>query len=45
LSLLGNDISSGQHLGNLQYDLMQAMFATLPQPVDPAIGIEDDVAL
>jgi antitoxin PrlF len=43
--LLENDISSGQHLGNLPYDLAQAMFATLTQPVDPAIGIEGDVAL
>jgi antitoxin PrlF len=45
LELLENDISSGKHLGNLPYDLVQAMFAALAQPVDPAIGIEGDVAL
>ena len=45
LALLENDISSGQHLGNLPYDLVQAMFATLTQAVDPAIGVEGDVAL
>jgi len=45
LVLLENDISSGQHLGNLTYDLVQAMFATLTQPVDPAIDIEGDVSL
>ena len=45
LALLENDISSGQNLGNLPYDLVQAMFATLTQPADPAIGIEGDVAL
>ncbi len=45
LALLENDISSGQHLANLPYDLVQAMFATLTQPVDPAIGVEGDVAL
>lgn len=45
LVLLENDISSGQHLGNLTDDLMQAMFASLTQPVDLAIGIEGDVAL
>ncbi len=45
LALLENDISSGQHLGNLPYDLVQAMSATLTRPIDPAIGIEDDVAL
>ena len=45
LVLLENDISSGQHLLNLTDDLMQAMFATLTQPVDLAIGIEGDVAL
>ncbi len=45
LELLENDIYSGQHLGNLPYDLVQAMFATLTQPVDPTIGVEGDVAL
>ena len=45
LVLLENDISSGQQLGNLPYDLVQAMFATLTQPVEPATGIEGDVAL
>ncbi len=45
LALLENDISSGQHLGNLPYDLVQAMFASLTQPVDPAIGVEGAVAL
>ena len=45
LASLENDISSGQNLGNLPYDLVQAMFATLTQPADPAIGIEGDVAL
>jgi antitoxin PrlF len=45
LALLENDISSGKHLGNLPYDLVQAMFATLTQAVNPAIGIEGDVAL
>ena len=45
LALLENDISSGQNLGNLPYDLVQAMFATLTQPADPAIGVEGDVAL
>jgi antitoxin PrlF len=45
LVLLENEISSGQHLGNLPYDLLQVMFATLTQPVDPAVGIEGDVAL
>jgi antitoxin PrlF len=36
LALLENDISSGQHLGNLPYDLVQAMFASLTQLVDTA---------
>jgi antitoxin PrlF len=45
LVLLENDISSGQHLGNLPDDLVQAVFVTLTQPVDLAIGIEGDVAL
>lgn len=45
LTLLENDISSGQHLGNLQYDLVQAMFATLTQPVDLASDVEGDVVL
>lgn len=45
LALLENDISSGQHLGNLPYDLVQVMLGTLTQPADPAIGIEGDVAL
>jgi antitoxin PrlF len=45
LALLENEIYSGQHLGNLPYDLVQAMLATLTQPVDPAISIEGDVAL
>ena len=45
LVLLENDISSGQHLGNLPYDLVQVMLGTLTQPVDPAIGIEGDAAL
>jgi antitoxin PrlF len=44
LVLLENDIFSDKHLGNLPYDLVQAMFATLTQAVDPAIGIEGDVA-
>jgi antitoxin PrlF len=45
LALLENEIYSGQHLGNLPYDLVQVMFATLTRPIDTAIGIEGDVAL
>jgi len=45
LVLLENDISSGKHLSNLPYDLVQAMFAKLTQAVDPAIAIEGEVAL
>lgn len=45
LALLENDISSGQHLGNLPYDLLQAIFATLTQQVDLAIDVEAAVAL
>ena len=45
LALLENDSSSGQHLCNLPYELVQVMFAKLTQPVDPAIGVEGDVAL
>ena len=45
LALLEKDIRSGQHLCTLPDDLMQAMLATLSQPVDLATDIEGDVAL
>ena len=45
LAPLENDISSGQHLGNLPYDLLQAIFTTLTQQVDLAIDVEAAVAL
>lgn len=45
LSLLEADIRSGQHLTTLPDDLVQAMLATLAEPVDLDADIEGDVAL
>ncbi len=45
LALLEADIRHGRHLSGLPDDLVQAMLATLPQPVDLAAEIEGDVAL
>jgi antitoxin PrlF len=45
LSLLEKDIQSGQRLGNLPDDVVQAMRATLKRPVDLDAAIEGDVAL
>lgn len=45
LELLEADIRSGKHLTALPDDLVQAMLATLAQPVDLAADIEGDVAL
>mgnify|MGYP001765174453 CR=1 FL=1 len=45
LALLERDIRNGRHLSGLPDDLVQAMLATLPQPVDLAAEIEGDVAL
>jgi antitoxin PrlF len=43
--LLEADIRHGRHLSSLPDDLVPAMLATLPQPVDLAAEIEGDVAL
>jgi len=45
LALLEKDIRTGQHLCALPDDLVQAMLATLTQPVDLDAEIEGDVAL
>ena len=45
LALLEKDIRTGQHLCALSDDLVQAMRATLTQPVDLSADIEGDVAL
>lgn len=45
LALLEADIRHGRHLSSFPGDLVQAMLATLPQPVDLAAEIEGDVAL
>ena len=45
LALLEKDIRSGQHLCNLPDDVVQAMLATLAQPVDLSADIEGDVSL
>ena len=45
MALLEADIRSGQHLCRLPDDLVQAMLATLKQPVDLGADIEGDVAL
>lgn len=45
LNLLEKDIRSGQHLCTLPDELVQAMLATLTQPVDLATDIEGDVVL
>lgn len=45
LALLQQDISSGRHLTALPDDLVQAMLATLDQPIDLGADIEGDVAL
>ncbi len=45
LTLLEKDIRTGQHLCALPDSLVQAMLATLTQPVDLDAEIEGDVAL
>jgi antitoxin PrlF len=45
LALLEKDIRTGQHLCALPDSLVQAMLATLTQPVDLDAEIEGDVAL
>lgn len=45
LALLEKDIRSGQRLCNLPDDVVQAMLATLTQPVDFSADIEGDVSL
>ncbi|MBP6807917.1 MAG: type II toxin-antitoxin system PrlF family antitoxin [Chromatiaceae bacterium] len=45
LALLETDIRKGRHLSSMPDGLVQAMLATLPQPVDLAADIEGDVAL
>lgn len=45
LALLEKDIRTGQHLCALPDSLVQAMLATLTQPVDLDAQIEGDVAL
>lgn len=45
LALLEKDIRTGQHLCALPDSLVQAMLATLTQPVDLDADIEGDVAL
>ncbi len=45
LALLEKDIRTGQHLRALPDELVQAMLATLIQPVDLDADIEGDVAL
>ena len=45
LALLEKDIRTGQHLCALPDELVQAMRATLIQPVDLDADIEGDVAL
>lgn len=45
LALLEKDIRTGQHLCALPGELVQALLATLSQPVDLAADIEGDVAL
>lgn len=45
LALLETDIRSGQRLCNLPDDLVEAMRATLKQPVELTADIEGDVAL
>jgi antitoxin PrlF len=45
LALLEKDIRTGQHLCALPDELVQAMLATLIQPVDLDADIEGDVAL
>jgi antitoxin PrlF len=45
LDLLEKDIRTGQHLCALPDELVQAMLATLIQPVDLDADIEGDVAL
>ena len=44
-ALLEKDILTGQHLCALPDELVQAMLATLIQPVDLDADIEGDVAL
>ncbi|MBM3338139.1 MAG: AbrB/MazE/SpoVT family DNA-binding domain-containing protein [Betaproteobacteria bacterium] len=45
LAMLEKDIRTGQHLCALPDELVQAMLATLIQPVDLDADIEGDVAL
>ncbi len=45
LALLETDIRNARHLSSLPDDLVQAMLATLVQPVDLEVDIEGDVAL
>lgn len=45
LALLEQDIRSGRHITALPDNLVQAMLATLDQPVDLDEDIEGDVAL
>lgn len=45
LAILEKDIRTGQHVSALPDELVQAMLATLNQPVDQDADIEGDVAL